>query len=75
MSTTIENKETEFGNITIERPEEGQPYKGKVLAAVQPHADDIPLFCGGTIAKFIAEGYPATSSRQPTMRSADRHQV
>ena len=57
MSTTIENKETELGNVIIERPAAGQPHKGKVLAAVQPHADDIPLFCGGTIAKFIAEGY------------------
>ena len=57
MSTTIENKETEFGNVIIERPAAGQPHKGKVLAAVQPHADDIPLFCGGTIAKFLAEGY------------------
>ena len=39
MSTTIENKETEFGNVTIERSVAGQPHKGKVLAAVQPHAE------------------------------------
>lgn len=40
MSTTIESKETEFGNVIIERPVTGQPHRGKVLAAVQPHADD-----------------------------------
>jgi LmbE family N-acetylglucosaminyl deacetylase len=28
-----------------------------VLAAIQPHADDIPLFAGGTVAKLIREGY------------------
>jgi len=28
-----------------------------VLAAIQPHADDIALFCAGTVAKLIQEGY------------------
>jgi LmbE family N-acetylglucosaminyl deacetylase len=32
-------------------------HNGKVLAAIQPHADDIPLFAGGTVAKLIDEGY------------------
>ena len=30
---------------------------GKVLAAIQPHSDDIALLCGGTVAKLIQEGY------------------
>jgi len=36
---------------------EGQPHKGKVLAVIQPHCDDIPIFAAGTVAKLIAEGY------------------
>jgi len=43
--------------IVIERAAEGLPHQGKVLAAIQPHADDIPLFAAGTVAKLIAEGY------------------
>jgi len=43
--------------VVIERPLAGKPHSGKVLAAVQPHADDIPLFAGGTVAKLISEGY------------------
>ncbi|GJM29392.1 MAG: hypothetical protein DHS20C17_20270 [Cyclobacteriaceae bacterium] len=44
-------------NIVVERYQPGQPHKGKVLAAIQPHSDDIPLFAGGTVAKLIEEGY------------------
>jgi LmbE family N-acetylglucosaminyl deacetylase len=44
-------------DIFIERNTEGQPHAGKVLAVIQPHNDDIPLFAGGTVAKLIAEGY------------------
>jgi LmbE family N-acetylglucosaminyl deacetylase len=43
--------------IVVERPQEGMPHRGKVLAAIQPHADDVPLYCAGTIAKLFAEGY------------------
>ncbi len=43
--------------VVIERPAGGQPHAGKVLAAIQPHADDIPHFAAGTVAKLIAEGY------------------
>jgi len=43
--------------IAIERPLPGQPHSGKVLAAIQPHADDIPFFAGGTVAKLVSEGY------------------
>ena len=44
-------------DVTIERPASGQPHRGKVLAAIQPHCDDIPIFAGGTVLKLINEGY------------------
>ena len=43
--------------LTIERRREGQPHAGKVLAAIQPHCDDIPIFAGGTVLKLLDEGY------------------
>lgn len=43
--------------VFLERPIEGTPYKGKVLAAIQPHSDDIAIFAAGTVAKLIQEGY------------------
>jgi len=48
---------TSAPGIVIERPVAGHPHAGKVLAAIQPHADDIPLFASGTVAKLIDEGY------------------
>src|ERR1700676_2618642 len=33
------------------------PHQGKVLAAIQPHSDDVALLCAGTVAKLIQEGY------------------
>lgn len=44
-------------DVYIERPQSGRPHEGKVLAAIQPHCDDIPIFAGGTVAKLIHEGY------------------
>jgi len=44
-------------DVIIERVSEGQPHKGKVLAVIQPHNDDIPIFAAGTVAKLIYEGY------------------
>src|SRR5579862_1122584 len=44
-------------NVTIERRAAGRPHKGKVLAAIQPHCDDIPIFAAGTVLKLIDEGY------------------
>lgn len=44
-------------DITVERDRPGRPYAGKVLAAIQPHADDIPIFAGGTVLKLMNEGY------------------
>lgn len=43
--------------VTVERPVTGKPYQGKVLAAIQPHCDDIAIFAGGTVLKLIDEGY------------------
>jgi LmbE family N-acetylglucosaminyl deacetylase len=43
--------------VVIERAVSGRPHEGKVLAAIQPHVDDVPLFAGGTVAKLISEGY------------------
>jgi LmbE family N-acetylglucosaminyl deacetylase len=43
--------------VFIERPASGKPHAGKVLAAIQPHTDDVPIFAGGTVAKLVAEGY------------------
>ncbi len=44
-------------DVSIERKQAGKPHRGKVLAAIQPHCDDIPIFAGGTILKLIDEGY------------------
>ena len=49
-----------FGEeIVVDRSIGGKPHQGKVLAAIQPHADDVPLYSGGTIARLIDEGYTA----------------
>ena len=47
------------GEITVEKKREGKPHAGKVLAVVQAHADDIPFFCAGLVAKLVDEGYTA----------------
>ena len=57
---SISGKKRTFVNkdeLIIERSQVGKPHAGKVLAAIQPHSDDIPLFAGGTVAKLISEGY------------------
>ena len=36
--------------LVIEREQPGRPHEGKVLAAIQPHSDDIPIFAGGLVA-------------------------
>jgi LmbE family N-acetylglucosaminyl deacetylase len=51
------SKVTGESELVIEKLSEGQPHKGKVLAVIQPHNDDIPLFAAGTVAKLIYEGY------------------
>ena len=63
LGTTKQNEEPEQylpeseEEIVIERPLEGKPHAGKVLAVIQPHNDDIPIFAGGTVTKLIHEGY------------------
>jgi len=44
-------------DVAIERKQAGKPHRGKVLAAIQPHCDDVPIFAGGTVLKLIDEGY------------------
>lgn len=44
-------------DVHIERAVSGKPHAGKVLAAIQPHADDIPIFAGGLVFKLLDEGY------------------
>lgn len=44
-------------SIEVERAQPGKPHAGKVLAAIQPHADDLPIFAGGLVLKLMQEGY------------------
>jgi LmbE family N-acetylglucosaminyl deacetylase len=44
-------------DLVVERKQTGKPHQGKVLAAIQPHCDDVPIFAAGTVLKFIDEGY------------------
>jgi LmbE family N-acetylglucosaminyl deacetylase len=60
------------GEIVIERAMPGSPHRGKVLAAIQPHSDDIPLFAGGTVAKLIDEGYTGYLIRMTNDEKAGR---
>jgi LmbE family N-acetylglucosaminyl deacetylase len=53
----MQDAEQRTAEIFLERDLPGQPHKGKVLAAIQPHSDDIPIFAAGTVAKLIREGY------------------
>ena len=48
---------TAAANLEVERRRPGKPHTGKVLAAIQPHSDDIPIFAAGTVAKLLDEGY------------------
>ena len=48
---------TEPREVVIERPADGKPHAGKVLASIAPHSDDHSILAGGTIAKLIDEGY------------------
>ncbi len=47
----------EHGGLIIERTEAGTPHAGKVLAAIQPHSDDLTIFAAGLVFKLLAEGY------------------
>lgn len=43
--------------VVIEKDLSGKPHAGKVLAVIEPHSDDTSIFCSGTVAKLIHEGY------------------
>ncbi|PYT13034.1 MAG: hypothetical protein DMG59_21645 [Acidobacteria bacterium] len=58
--------------VVIERDRPGEPFKGKVLAAIQPHCDDIPLFAAGAIIKLIREGYSGILIRTTNDEMAGR---
>lgn len=49
--------DVEYTEVRIERAVKNKPHKGKVLLAIQPHSDDIPLSAGGLVAKLMDEGY------------------
>lgn len=42
--------------FVIEGVRPGKPRAGQVVVAIQPHADDIPLFAAGTVFKLMDEG-------------------
>ncbi len=44
------------GGPVIEHARSGSPFQGKVLAAIQPHSDDIALLCAGTVCKLMQRG-------------------
>jgi len=60
------------GDVVIERPLPGRPHAGKVLAAIQPHSDDLPLFAAGTVAKLVSEGYTGCLIRMTNDEKAGR---
>jgi LmbE family N-acetylglucosaminyl deacetylase len=46
----------EHGPLVIESQRSGKPRTGQVVAAIQPHSDDIPIFAAGTFFKLMDEG-------------------
>ena len=70
---TIPDYYTFADDLAIERNAPGKPHAGKVLAAVQAHFDDIPLFAGGTVAKLIDEGYTGYLIRILQRRGFRKH--
>jgi LmbE family N-acetylglucosaminyl deacetylase len=60
IDPAVNGKEAKWtckGEMVVEGQQPGKPHAGKVLAAIQPHADDVPLFAGGLVGKLIREGY------------------
>ena len=43
-----------------------------MLAAIQPHSDDLPLFAAGTIVKLVREGYTGILIRTTNDEMAGR---
>jgi LmbE family N-acetylglucosaminyl deacetylase len=57
IKETLWGYDETYDKVKIEKPVPGKPHKGKVLLAIQPHSDDIPLSAGGLVAKLLDEGY------------------
>ena len=62
-------------DVVVERDRPGQPHKGKMLAAIQPHCDDVPIFACGTVMKLISEGYRGILIRTSNDEAAGRGQT
>ena len=69
---TVPDYYTYADDLVIERKRPGKPHAGKVLAAVQAHSDDVPLFAAGTVAKLVDEGYAAYLIRISNDEAAGR---
>jgi LmbE family N-acetylglucosaminyl deacetylase len=69
---TVPDYYTFTNDLVIERDQPGKPHQGKVLACVQAHSDDIPLYAGGLVAKLVAEGYTAYLIRLSNDEAAGR---
>lgn len=72
LAQTQMRENAQQSEVFIEREQAGQPHKGKVLAAIQPHCDDLPLFAGGTVLKLIREGYTGILIRTSNDEMAGR---
>jgi LmbE family N-acetylglucosaminyl deacetylase len=62
----------EASDVVVEREQPGEPHRGRVLAAIQPHCDDLPLFAAGTVLKLIREGYTGILVRTSNDEMAGR---
>jgi LmbE family N-acetylglucosaminyl deacetylase len=59
-------------DLLVDRPRSGKPHQGRILAAIQAHSDDIPLYAGGLVAKLVHEGYTAYLIRISNDEAAGR---
>jgi LmbE family N-acetylglucosaminyl deacetylase len=59
-------------DIVVEPARSGRPHEAKVLAAIQPHCDDLPIFAAGTVLKLIDEGYTGILIRTSNDEMAGR---
>jgi len=50
-------EDTTHGPVRIDRFDPSRPHEGKVLAVIQAHSDDMPIFSAGLVAKLVDEGY------------------
>jgi LmbE family N-acetylglucosaminyl deacetylase len=57
MSDWSYREDTTHGPVRIDRYDASRPHEGKVLAVIQAHSDDMPIFSAGVVAKLVHEGY------------------